>query len=278
MKTETEMDFDGARQAFEVLKPHLDAIDEVRRVNVNLQRAVVFAAATGRTVRTPEVRERFATLPESVFDIRHVDDLENVAMAAWHSVVESKRAAVGASQATLDSGLVAAATALKGRMFQVLEYHLGDDSAVRGELDSIREGGGYLDLANDLIRLVRQYEVHAQALAGDTRHYRETDREEASRVAHAIMRELGEACSGDAIVWSDYVSRAWTLLASVYEEVSVAGRFLFRHENPDALFPSLVTVSRARTIRAPGDETAGDDAPVADPEDDGSGEATLAIN
>ena len=281
IETETEMNPEGARQAFEVLKPDLDALGEVRRVNVNLQRAAIFAAATGRTLRTPAVRERFAALPASVFDISHVDNLEKVAMAVWHAVVESKRAAVGASQASLDSGLVEEASARKGRMFQVLEYHLGDDGAVRGELDAIRQGGGYLDLANDLIRLARLYEVHAHALAGDTRHYREPDREEAGRVAHVIMRELGEARSGDAIVWSDYVSRAWTLLASVYDEVSAAGRFLFRHENPDALFPSLVTVSRTRVGRAPGDEAAGDeiaDAPVVTPDDAAAGAVTPATN
>jgi hypothetical protein len=62
------------------------------------------------------------------------------------------------------------------------------------------------------------------------------------------------------------VHRAWTLLADTYDEVSAAGRFVFRHEGGESMFPSLVTISRARPVRSPGDEApdAPDDAPSGD--------------
>src|SRR5690606_8178363 len=133
-----------------------------------------------------------------------------------------------------------------------LDYYLDEDRAGQDELAAIRQGKGYMNLANGLIRLARLYELHADALARDGHRYRAADRDDASRVAHAIMRQLGEGRIDDAARWSDYVRRAWTLLARIYEQVSAAGRFLFRDENADALFPSLVTVCRARGRRGPG--------------------------
>jgi hypothetical protein len=249
-----EITAEGALDAFENLRPELDELTETRRGNVNLQRAAIAAAATGGRVRAPEMRARFAELPGSVFDIGHVDRLEPAALALWHAVVESKRAAVGASGGFIDPELAELAVALKGRMFQVIEYHLGHIREVRNELDAIREGAGYIDVATDLSRLARLYDEYGLALAGDTRHYRAEDGPQADQVSRAIVRELGEGQQDDAAIWSDYVSRAWTLLADTYDEVSAAGRFVFRHEGGESMFPSLVTISRARPSRSPGDE------------------------
>jgi hypothetical protein len=249
-----EITAEGALDAFENLRPELDELTETRRGNVNLQRAAIAAAATGGRVRAPEMRARFAELPGSVFDIGHVDRLEPAALALWHAVVESKRAAVGASGGFIDPALAEVAAALKSRMFQVIEYHLGDVREVRNELDAIRDGTGYIDQATDLSRLARLYDEYGLALAGDTRHYRAEDGPQADQVSRAIVRELGEGQHDNAAIWSDYVSRAWTLLADTYDEVSAAGRFVFRHEGGESMFPSLVTISRARPSRSPGDE------------------------
>lgn len=255
----TRMSAEGAREAFEMLRPHLADLAEVRRGNVNLQRVAIFAAATGRWVRSPGVREQFAALPAAAFDVAHVDRLEPTALALWHALVEAKRAAVGASQVAVAGEVIKQAKALKRRMYQVIEYHLGSDSAVRAELDAIREGTGYMDLAEDLMRLARLYEAHAPALAGDTTHYRQSDREEASRMAHVIVHELGEVRQSEAAIWSDHVRRTWTLLANSYDEISAAGRFLLRHQDAEARFPSLITVARARPSRGPAGDAPRDD-------------------
>ena len=246
-----EITAEGAQSAFEDLRPELDELTETRRGNVNLQRAAIAAASVGRRVSAPEVRARFAELPASVFDIGHVDRLEPAALALWHAVVESKRAAVGASGGFIDPALAELAAALKDRMFRVVEYHLGDVREVRNELDAIREGQGYIDEATDLSRLARLYDEHRLALAGDTRHYRTEDGAQADQVSRAIVRELGDGQQDNAAIWSDYVRRAWTLLADTYDEVSAAGRFVFRHEGGESMFPSLITISRARPSRSP---------------------------
>ena len=55
--------------------------------------------------------------------------------------------------------------------------------------------------------------------------------------------------------------RAWSLLITTYQEVSAAGRWLFRHENGEARFPSLYTIGRQRRSRRPGDSDEGDAIP-----------------
>jgi hypothetical protein len=42
----------------------------------------------------------------------------------------------------------------------------------------------------------------------------------------------------------EVLSRAWTLLLKVYDEVAAAGRWLERHENAATLHPSLYAMGR----------------------------------
>jgi hypothetical protein len=244
MMKNQKVDSEGARKAFEVLQPRLDQLTELRRITVDVERAAALAAAIGRAVQKPEVRSMFAQLPAQVFDMRHVDELELAGLATWHAVVEHARAQVGASRSKVPPELVEQAVALKQRMLTVADYHLGHDQDTAAQLANIRQGKGYTDLAADLLRLGRIYEANQAELVQDRRYYRASDRHDASALAHRIYEYVGQNASSDAQRWAEYVQRAWTFMVATYEEVSAAGRWLYRHDSGDDRFPSLFSSVR----------------------------------
>lgn len=116
------------------------------------------------------------------------------------------------------------------------------------------------------MRLADLYEAHATALAADGVHYRAEDPVTARKLGHGIFQVLGDGRQSDQSYWAKYQARAWTFLLATYDEVAAAGRWLFRHENGDARFPSLYTIGRQprRSRRDPGDGgDAGDEIPGA---------------
>jgi hypothetical protein len=68
--------------------------------------------------------------------------------------------------------------------------------------------------------------------------------------------------------WSNYLTRAWSLLVITYGEVSAAGRWLFRQENGEERFPSLYTVGRQRRSRRPDQNDGSPEDDLDIPEDD----------
>jgi len=237
---------DAARLAFEALRPLLDAQTGLRAANIDVDRAVLFAASVGRMVRRPEVRARFATLPAQEFDLAHVDRLESVALAVWHTCTSLLTAEAQSTGRRIPATLHAQAAALKERMHEVMTYHLdpSSDEAVLLQAMGAGPGASYIRLAESLMWLADLYRRHADRLAGDTARYRAEDGELAGRLGHAIHHLLGEPARPAVVTWAGHRARAWALLVTTYEEVRAAGRWLFRHENGEELFASLYTAGR----------------------------------
>lgn len=253
---------DGAARAFEAMLPLLDAQNELRRSNTSVDKAIIHAASVGRMVKQPEVRVRFAGLPAGEFDQQHAERLETVSLAAWHVTVSRNSATVQTSGTKISESDIEAGMLLKQRMIKVIEYHVGHLGEVNTELVSIREGTGYLDMANDLMRLGTLYQRYIAEISGDTRHYRAEDREDAGRLAHSVHQVLGDGRDTDARYWNGYLPRAWSLMVDTYDEVSAAGRWLYRHENGEMRFPSLYAIGRQRRSRRPDEDApAGNDSP-----------------
>jgi hypothetical protein len=249
-----EIDPEAAPRAFEALLPLLDAQTEQRSViTTSIAKAIICAGSVGRMVKLPEVRVLFASLPVTHFDMQHVDRLESAAMATWYAELCLRTASTMVSSAKLPETVVTEATALKQRMFRVAEYNLDHIPEVVAELDAIRPGTGHIDLANDLMRLAVIFQAHADRLSQDSQRYQAGDAESARRYAHSIYQVLGDGRQSNARYWGDYLSRAWTLLVTTYDEVSAAGRWLYRHDNGEARFPSLYAIGRQRRSRQPGD-------------------------
>lgn len=249
-----EIDPEAAPRAFEALLPLLDAQTEQRSaITTSIAKAIICAASVGRMVKLPEVRVLFASLPVTHFDMQHIDRLESAAMATWYAELCLRTASTMVSSAKLPEAVVAEATAVKQRMFRVAEYNLEHIPEVATELGSIRGGNGHIDLANDLMRLAVIFQAHADRLSLDTQRYQPGDTDSARRYAHSIYQVLGDGRQSNARYWGDYLSRAWTLLVTTYDEVSAAGRWLYRHDNGEARFPSLYAIGRQRRSRQPGD-------------------------
>jgi hypothetical protein len=251
------MDPDAAARAFEAMQPQLDAQTEIKRSNTSIDKAIIHAASVGRMVKQPEMRARFGTLPAGEFDQQHVERLETVSLATWHTLVSHESASTQTSGAKIAEFAIDDGKDYRYRMAKVLDYHVGHKEEVAAELAAIRDSTGYLAMAKGLIRLCRLFEIHDAEIRDDRRHFRATDREEAGKLAHAILQVLGDGRDTDARYWSGYLTRSWSLLVVTYGEVSAAGRWLFRHENGEARFPSLYTIGRQRRSRRPG-EDAGD--------------------
>lgn len=249
------IDPEAAPRAFEAMLPLLDAwTGERATINVNLPKVVVFAASVGRTVKQPDMRAMFASLPPAHFDMQYVDRLESAAMATWYADLCTRTASALTTGGKLPEEVEAEAILCKTRMARVIEYNLDHIKEVVTELESIRTGNGHMDLASDLMRLAVIFRAHAARLSQDTQRYQASDAEAAMRYATAIHQVLGDGRRSDSAYWTDYLSRAWSLMVTTYEEVAAAGRWLYRHDNGETMFPSLYSIGRRRRSRKPADE------------------------
>jgi hypothetical protein len=242
----------SAEADFKAIEPRLKILprDQLVAPNVDVQTAASVALGVARFLASEGVRKRFKNLAKSgEYDDSCVDDLPPVARAAWfarHSLLESTGTE---STALLPVPLVDEATALRTRMFKCAEYHLGDDPAEAKRLSVIRAGQGYQDLANDLLGLSKMFARRKSDLAADKKSYRAFDAASAKKLANQILELLGVSGSEEQRRWTEMQNRAWTLLLQVYEEVARGGRFLYAHDEPDSLFPSLVAAARAKASR-----------------------------
>jgi hypothetical protein len=254
MMNSQKMDSERARDAFEELRPRLDQLEELRRANVDVEKAAAQAVVIGHMVQDPEVREMFEQLSPRVFDMQHVDGLEKAALATLHTVVEHRDAAVHGSRARVPTDTLEAATTLKQDMLLVVKYHLRDEHHAAIIAD-IGAGHGHADLASDLLRLSKLYETHHERLAQDQSYYRHEDAATAQELAHRIYTHLGGGTESDERTWAGYVQRAWTFLLDTYDEVSTAGRWLYRKDKGEERFPSLIASQRQMARRNSNDHT-----------------------
>jgi len=206
----------------------------------------------------------FRALP--TFDIAHLDALAPTADALWHARSKYRQAEAARTRTKVPEKLVAEAKETRERMWRCADYNLSDLPSARAELDDIASVNGsvYLDLAMDLQRLAALYdlpEVRAE-FASDRRLYRETDAKDARRLARAILDQL-DAGKDDVARWSREVARGWAALEAHYNEVSAAGRFIERNDDPAGRWPSLYAMVRPRSAGAASAEPTPEPAPDA---------------
>jgi hypothetical protein len=239
--------------SFQAVRPRFAAIplDSLIQVNIDLQVASVFALGVGRIVTEPDVRARFTKLARTgEYDDACVDDLTEIAQAAWYVRHRFLLTSAIQSAARISADLLDEATTQRARMLTMADYWLGDDIALSTELAAIRAGAGYQDLANDLIALASLFDRNTKALTQDRKLYRASDATTANRLAGAILQQLGASATQEQSEWSGMQHRAWTLLLTTYEEVRRGGLFLFAKDRADERFPSLLAVCRSPPSRS----------------------------
>jgi len=222
----------------------------------------------GQRILEPPWYPRFLRLPREEFDIARVDELEEVAWAAWYAAQQANNVRTLMSNAKLPALLVERATEIEGRMQRLCEYHLGDHAELGRVLTRLRAGHGYRDLAGDLLGYADIYRTQHDLLSRDAKYYRATDLHDATHIAEEMLMALGAAAGSEGRKVTEDLARAWTLLVMVYEDVSRTGLWLMRHE-PEAgqrsMFPSLFVAGRSGLGRRPHRSDADDAGKPAEP-------------
>ncbi|XXT15175.1 hypothetical protein WME94_33490 [Sorangium sp. So ce429] len=250
----------AGKKALDALASELDGLTEAELVTVRMDVEAATYAALGVVgfVSSPDVRARFARLPEEEFDISHLDALELACFATLHALAEVRAAGALETDARLPVALITEATEVEGRMQALCEYQLADDPAIKPELDRLRPGTGHRDLANDLLGYARIYELRADVVKADGKHYRAGDAARARELAGAMIQKLSAALTPRAREAYDRYVRVWTLLCQRYDEVRAAGLWLWRkNARAQERFPSLFAAGRPNVGRSRKEEPKG---------------------
>lgn len=260
------------RAAFAELQAKLEAIDPEKLVSTrgtDASLALTRLIQLGEWVKKPEIHAAFERLDPEVFDLAYLDLIERAAQAALYLIVKIKLASASATEAKLPESLVAEATEVRARMLRLLDYYFDDDPVVGPRLVEVRQNRGYLDLAEDLVKLATIEDEQIEVIQGDTRHFRATDRADAHRLADRIRKEIDAQTQAELKELNGQFARAWTLAVEATREVCAAGQLLFRHD-PATLdrFVSLHTLGRRPISAARSPKPKGDQKPKPDDTDD----------
>lgn len=248
---------DSAEAALAALTPRLlrlaaETVDQPR-VDVRAAASFVLSEVVPK-VTAPALLRRLQSLPAAEFDFSAVADLKPAALAALASQANLAAAAAQASGVRLPADLHEEATLVKARMLKVCAHQFEDHPRLGAEVADIRAGIGYLDLAEDLLRLAVLYKTEAATVALDRRYYDAKDLGRARALAERITGELRHGQSGNTA--RDLAWRAYAFLEARYEEVASACRFLERKAGGAEQFPSLRAATglnrrRSRTKELP---------------------------
>ena len=238
--TRSPSDADSAEAALAALTPRLlrlaaETIDQPR-VDVRAAASFVLSEVVPR-VTAPALARRLQSLPAAEFDFSAVADLKPAALAVLASQAEQAATAAQSSGVRLPAELHEEATLVKARMLKVCAHQFEDHPRLGAEVADIRAGVGYLDLAEDLLRLAALYKTEAATVALDRRYYDTKDLGRARALAERITGELRHGQSGNAA--RDLAWRAYAFLEARYEEVASACRFLERKAGGAEQYPSL---------------------------------------
>ena len=241
----------AGKEALAMVAHALDGIDasQMVTIRVDVQIATYTALSVVGFVSSPGVRERFAALPATEFDIADLDGLEPACFAMLYTLAEARAAGALEESGRLPAALAAEAAELESRMQTVCEYQLADDPEIKPELNRLRPGGGYRDLANDLMGYARIYELRPDAVKADIKNYRDEDAGRAEELAGIILQSFSPMTARARAAY-DLYARAWTLLSRRYDEVRQTGLWLFRYDpRVEQRFPSLFAAGRPNAGR-----------------------------
>lgn len=206
------------------------------RINGSVEGAAEAALRLAAVLEEPAVAARFAPLG-SAWDPNTPAILREGAarLHALNDLLKTEKAT--SNDAKVPAKLVQEAMALRARLRALVEYWLSDDPVEAPELEDIRGGGGYEDLASDLVRYAAMIRRHLELLAGDRKNYREEDPADADRVAADLRGALAEGESNSAVAAE--LRLTFTGVRFLYGKAIAAAHFAFYGEPEAARFLSL---------------------------------------
>jgi hypothetical protein len=213
--------------------------------NVDIQVAATVALGVARHVRgSKRLLAGFKKLAETgLFPAACLEDTEDTARAAWYA---RHQFLLFTSLDQPPGELARDGFALRARMLRVIEYNLEEDADVVARVATIRQGGGYLDLANDLVAIAGIYKTRKKELSLDRKRYAPEDSKSAEAIAARLLAHLGTA-DRKKTDWAEMQGRCWTLLQGAYDQLRRGGLFLTWNTEEERHFPSLIAASRSQT-------------------------------
>ncbi len=211
------------------------------RVNAPIDATAEAALRLAALLEEPAIAARFATLgagwePNTAAILR-----EGAArLHALNDLLKTEKAT--SNDAKVPAHLVQEALVLRARLRALLEYWLSDDPVEAPELEDIRGGAGYEDLASDLVRYAAMIRRHLELLAGDRKNYREEDPADADRVAADLRGALAEGESNSAVAAE--LRLTFTGVRLLYGKAIAAAHFVFYGEPEASRFFGLTAEIR----------------------------------
>ncbi|MBI5513972.1 MAG: hypothetical protein HY909_09405 [Deltaproteobacteria bacterium] len=238
----------NASQDFDALRPALDALDSqrLRAPTFALRDGAVAGLSVAAFALGPVVWPGFEALARAgLFRLELLKDLPRRARALWYARHKVETLLGTRSEVRVPTGIVAEAQRVRERMLKVLGFFFDEGSTVGTLLAHIRRGTGYHDLADDLTALAQLYETHKTRIARLPEQFLPADRDDAQRLATAILSVLADDQGAELRRWTDLQARTVTHFLEAYEEVLDAGRYLLRHDPAaETRFPSVYSLGR----------------------------------
>jgi len=232
----SDVDHDQFHLAFQRLQTQIEALPESDLEPINLDIPTTVATVLGAEPEVQPLRSALVALP--TFDIRHVDQLRDRALALGHA--HSQFRIAGGPPDDIDE--------LVEQMIDARDRFHTDASALvrRGLLDGdrvnkLRGGNSYRMIAFDVIGLVGLFLESWDAINGKTA-LEVAELEEARATANRLVAAVGLREQGPALRSKAAIVRhkAYTLLVRGYNETRQAIAFVRRSQGDvDDITPSL---------------------------------------
>jgi len=258
---EAPVDSTDAWQAYERLKPKLAAMpaNAVQRFRANVPKAVANAFKLIRSF--DEGKALFAPLfSTGLFKAEELEDLNDRAMALWHSDIKLRQAM---SPAGSLPELLKQAKALQKKLRKNALFLWSDNGSLNAVLSEIRRGRSRLDTADDLAALASLFESRWPE-AENNCGLKKADIEAARTLSIQLVNALNSTVNtSEAAYWRDQRDRAGVYLFDGIRTVRIAAMMVFK-SNPDALaaYPALCSVKK--TKREPKESNPAPDSPVSE--------------
>lgn len=226
------------------------AAEELQPPPADPRPSLEVARALAKTLEDPAVRDRFARVPRDLLDPARVAMLPAALAALDHARAELDAALAARGDVTLPEELASRVHALRARMLKVAVHYFEDDEALGVEVRSLGRKKGHAALATDLARLAELYDAQRAVVERDPKYWRAED-PDAARAAAREVEALVAAARGEAEqAWGEAVTRTWSALAALHDELRLTGHWLFRREGGATRFPAMPAPPRKRGPRA----------------------------
>ena len=228
-------DFEDVEKAYLRVSAELESFDTSTFTYMNVDVESATAIVLGVADQVLAYRERIAKLPE--FDMVHVDKLVDYAKAAWFLFVTNQPAVAGKEA----DALIKEAGELRAKLLVWAPPLVAGGFFEEAAVARVREGGGFKDLASDLVALVALYRSKWQSV-GTIVGVTDEELVRAAQLGTAVfgIASRKENAAKPGAEGSLRLRKAWSRLELAYNEVRRALDYLRPRDLPlDEIVPNL---------------------------------------